>query len=148
MAPVGLHWTRLARFIRGPGIDGAIASDVGKVLAFVAQVEVFITHQSGSRPSIERELQRRLGPLLASRHALHWAPLVLMVFSTLPSIKAAVDATTMARLNALLTSTDKVRPLLRLYAGMIAALYPWLGRRLLMKAPKFGPKMRLQASRA
>ncbi|MDP2779299.1 hypothetical protein [Devosia sp.] len=54
----------------------------------------------------------------------------------------------MARLNDLLTSTDKVRPPLRLHAGIIAALYPWLGRRLLMKAPKFGPKMRLPASRA
>ncbi|WP_193337157.1 competence protein CoiA family protein [Devosia beringensis] len=148
LAPVGLQWTRLARFICGPGIDGSITSDVGKVLAFLAQVEVFVTHQSGSRPSIERELQRRLGTLLAGRHALHWAPLVLMVFSTLPSIKAAVDPTTMARLNTLLTSTGKVRPLLRMHAGMIAALYPWLGRRLLMKAPRFGPKMRLPASRA
>ncbi|MDP2779135.1 hypothetical protein, partial [Devosia sp.] len=117
-------------------------------LAFLAQVEVFDTHQSGSRPSIERELQRRLGTLLASRHGLHWVPLVLMVFSTLPAIKAAVDPATMARLNTLLTSTEKVRPLLRMHAGMIAALYPWLGRRLLMKAPKFGPKMRLPASRA
>lgn len=148
LAPVGLQWTRLARFICGTGADTAIASDVGKVLAFLAQVEVFVTHQSGSRPSIERELQRRLGTLLASRHGLHWAPLVLMVFSTLPSIKAAVDPATMARLNALLTSTEKVRPLLRMHAGMIAALYPWLGRRLLMKAPKFDPKMRLPASRA
>jgi len=148
LAPVGLQWTRLARFICGPGIDGAIASDVGKVLAFLAQVEVFVTHQSDSRPSIERELQRRLGTLLAGRHALHWSPLVLMVFSTLPSIKAAVDPATTARFNALLTSTEKVRPLLRMHAGMIAALYPWLGRRLLMKAPKFGPKMRLPASRA
>ncbi|KRA42045.1 hypothetical protein ASD80_09980 [Devosia sp. Root635] len=148
LAPVGLQWTRLARFICGPRVDAAIASDVGKVLAFLAQVEVFVTHQSGSRPSIERELQRRLGTLLASRHALHWAPLVLMVFSTLPSIKAAVDPATMTRLNTLLTSTETVRPLLRLHAGMIAALYPWLGRRLLMKAPKFGPKMRLPASRA
>ncbi|MEO9299756.1 hypothetical protein [Devosia alba] len=148
LAPVGLQWTRLARFIRGPGVDAAIASDVGKVLAFLAQVEVFVTHQSGSRPSIERELQRRLGTLLASRHGLHWVPLVLMVFSTLPAIKAAVDPATMARLNTLLISTEKVRPLLRMHAGMIAALYPWLGRRLLMKAPKFGPKMRLPASRA
>jgi hypothetical protein len=148
VVPVGLQWTRLARFIRGPGVDAAIVSDVGKVLAFLAQVEVCVTHQSGSRPSIERELQRRLTNLLASRHGLHWAPLVLMVFGALPAIKAAVDPATMARFNALLTSPDTVRPLLRLHAGMIAALYPWLGRRLLMKAPKFGPKMRLPASRA
>ena len=92
-----------------------------------------------------------LATLLATCNGLHWAPLVTMVamvFSTLPVIKAAVDPATMARLNALLISTVKVRPLLRLHAGMIAALYPWLGRRLLMKAPKFGPKMRLPASRA
>ncbi|MGV8834244.1 MAG: hypothetical protein ACOH2N_19945 [Devosia sp.] len=148
LPPVGLQWTRLARFVCGPRVDAAIASDVGKVLSFLAQVEVFVSHQSGSRPSIECELQRRLGTLLAGRHALHWAPLVLMVFSTLPSIKAAVDPATMARLNSLHTSTEKVRPLLRMNAGMIAALYPWLGRRLLMKAPRFGPKMRLAASRA
>lgn len=148
LATVGLQWTHLARFVCGPRVDAAIASDVGKVLAFLAQVEVFITHQSGSRPSIEREMQRRLGTLLASRHGLHWAPLVLIVFSILPSIKAAVDPATMARLNALLTSTETVRPLLRMHGGMVAALYPWLGRRLLMKAPKFGPKMRLPASRA
>lgn len=51
---------------------------------------------------------------------------MLMVLSTLPAIKAAVDPATIAGLKVLLPSTDTVRPLLRLHAGMLAALYPWL----------------------
>ncbi|HTN62757.1 MAG TPA: hypothetical protein VL147_14620 [Devosia sp.] len=148
LAPVRLQWSRIARFVCGCGVEIAISNDIGPALAFLAQVEVFVVHQSGSRPTIERELQRRLTTLLASRNGLHWAPLVSVVFSTLPAVKTGVDPVTMVRLNALLTRTDTVRPLLRYHAGMIAVLYPWLGHRLLMKAPKFGPNMRLPASRA
>ena len=53
-----------------------------------------------------------------------------------------------ARLNALLTQTHTVKPLLRCHAGIIGVLHPWLGFRLLVKAPKFVPNLRLPASRA
>jgi hypothetical protein len=82
------------------------------------------------------------------RHGLHWAPLVVHVFKTLPLIETAIDPANSARLNALLTQTHVVKPLIRRHAGMICVLHPWMGFRLLVKAPKFLPSLRLAASRA
>jgi hypothetical protein len=148
IAPVFWHWNHIARAIGGLNDDSAIAQDVGAVLAFLAQVEIFRNLSPEQRPGPQLELQQRLQTLLAGRHALHWAPLVVHVFKTLPLIETAVDPANSARLNTLLTQTHVVKPLIRWHAGMICVLHPWMGFRLLVKAPKFLPSLRLAASRA
>jgi hypothetical protein len=147
-AAVFEHWNHLARAIGGLNEDSAVAQGVGAVLAFLAQVEICCNVVPEQRPTAQRELQQRLQTLLDSRHALHWAPLVIHVFKALPGIEPLIGPANKARLNALLTQTHTVKPLLRWHAGMIGVLHPWLAFRLLVKAPKFLPNLRLPASRA
>lgn len=147
-AAVFEHWNHIARAIGGLNEDSAVAQDVGAVLAFLAQVEICCNVAPDQQPDAQLELQQRLKTLLSTRHALHWAPLVVHVLKPLPGIEPAIGPANGARLNALLTQTHTVKPLLRWHAGMICALHPWLGFRLLVKAPKFLPTMGLAASRA
>lgn len=147
-AAVFEHWNHIARAIGGLNEDSAVAQCVGAVLAFLAQVEICCNVVPEQRPAAQRELQQRLQTLLDSRHALHWAPLVIHVLKALPGIDPVIGPANRARLNALLTQTHTVKPLLRWHAGMIGVLHPWLGFRLLVKAPKFVPNLRLPASRA
>lgn len=147
-AAVFEHWNHIARAIGGLNEDSAIAQGVGAVLAFLAQVEICCNVVPEQRPTAQRELQQRLQTLLDSRHALHWAPLVVHVFKALLGIEPVICPANRARLNALLTQTHTVKPLLRWHASMIGVLHPWLGFRLLVKAPKFLPSLRLTASRA
>ena len=142
------HCNHIARAIGGLGEDSAIPQGVGAVLAFLAQVEICCNVAPEQRASAQLELQQRLKTLLDSRHALHWAPLVVHVFNALPGIEPVIGPANSARLTALLTQTHTVKPLLRWYASTIGVLHPWLAFRLLVKAPKFLPNMRLPASRA
>nr|WP_314262450.1 hypothetical protein [uncultured Devosia sp.] len=142
------HWNHIARTIGGLNEDSAIAQDLGAVLAFLTQVEICCNVVPEQRPGAHNELQQRLKILLATRHALHWAPLMLHVFKVLPAIEPVIGPANSARLNLLLTQPHTVKPLLRWYAGMICVLHPWLAFRLLVKAPKFLPNLRLTASRA
>ena len=75
------------------------------VLAFLAQVEICCNVVPEQHPTAQRELQQRLQTLLDSRHALHWAPLVIHVFKALPGIEPLIGPANKARLNALLTDT-------------------------------------------
>lgn len=147
-AAVFEHWNHIARAIGGLNEDSAIPQGVGLVLAFLAQVEICCNVALEQRASAQLELQQRLKMLLGSRHALHWAPLVVQVFKSLPGIEPAIGPANSARLTALLTQTHTVKPLLHWYAGMIGVLHPWLAFRLVVKAPKFLPSLRLLASRA
>ena len=144
---VGLHWTRIANAIRGSSIEAAIPDDVGLVLAFLAQVERFATAAPADRAGRQPELQKRLDGLLSGRHGLHWAPLVELACKTIPGLMPALSPTNLARLNAHRTASDKVRPLLRWHAGMLCVLFPWLGFRLLAKAPKHLPQLRIPGGR-
>ncbi|MDF2797365.1 MAG: hypothetical protein K0R85_109 [Devosia sp.] len=147
-AAVFEHWNHIARAIGGLNEDSAIPQGVGAVLAFLTQVEICCNVAPDQRASAQLELQQRLKTLLDSRHALHWAPLVVQVFKALPGIEPAICPANSARLTALLTQTHTVKPTLRWYAGMIGVLHPFLAFRLLVKAPKFLPSLRLPASRA
>lgn len=135
-AAVFEHWNHIARAIGGLNEDSAVTQDVGTVLAFLALVEI-CCNVADQQPSAQLELQQRLKSLLSTRHALHWAPLVVHVFKALPGIEPAIGPANSTRLNTLLTQTHTVKPLLRWHAGMICALHLWLGFRLLVKAPKF-----------
>lgn len=147
-AAVFEHWNHIARAIGGLNEDTAIPQGVGLVLAFLAQVEICCNVAPEQRASAQLELQQRLKTLLDSRHALHWAPLVVQAFKALPGIEPIIGPANSARLTALLTQTHTVKPLLRWHEGMIGVLHTWLGFRLLVKAPKFLPSLRLPASRA
>lgn len=143
--PVAQHWRGLAQGIRGSGYDAALADDLGAVLAVLAQAEIYVGATPSDRAPQQKELQQRLHRLLGGRHGLHWAPLVALVFDAVPSIRDAGGAACHARLNALLASPEKVFPFVRHHAGMLSALFTWLGFRLLIKAPKFTPNMRVSA---
>jgi hypothetical protein len=142
------HWNHIARAICGLNDDSALAQDVAAVLPFLAQVETCCNVAPEQRPNALLELRQRLNTLLGSRHALHWAPVVVHVFKAVPGIEPAIGSANSARLTALLTQTHTVKPLLRWHAGMIGVLHTWLAFRLLVKAPKFLPNLRLPASRA
>lgn len=144
---VGLHWTRIAEAIRASRIEAAISDDVGPVLAFLALVERWVTAAPADRPVKLPELQRRLDSLLAARHGLHWAPLVEVVCKTIPALVPALSPANLARLNAHRTAADTVRPLLRWHAGMLCVLFPWVAFRLMAKAPKHLPQLRIPAGR-
>ncbi|KKC34218.1 hypothetical protein [Devosia psychrophila] len=70
------------------------------------------------------------------------------VIKVWPVIETAMSPANTARLHRLQTHTGVVRPFLRWHASMLAVLFPWLGYRLLVKAPKYGPSLRLSAGRA
>ncbi|KKC34568.1 hypothetical protein [Devosia psychrophila] len=70
---VRLCWNRISQFIRGPGDEAAIWNDLGVVLNFLAQVEVYVAAVREQRPADQQELQQRLEALMASRNGLHWA---------------------------------------------------------------------------
>jgi hypothetical protein len=144
---VGLQWARIANAIRGFSIEAAISDDVGLVLAFLAQVERWATAAPADRPARQPELQGRLNGLLAGRHGLHWAPLVEAVCKSVPALMPALSATNLARLNAHRTTSATVRPLLRWHAGMLCVLFPWVAFRLMAKAPKHLPQLRIPAGR-
>jgi hypothetical protein len=144
---VGLHWTRIANAIRGSSIEAAIPDDVGLVLAFLAQVERFATAAPADRAGRRPELQKRLDDLLSGRHGLHWAPLVELACKAIPGLMPALSPTNLARLNAHRTASNTVRPLLRWHAGMLCVLFPWLGFRLLAKAPRHLPQLRIPGGR-
>jgi hypothetical protein len=144
---VGLHWTRIANAVRGSSIEAAIADDVDAVLAFLAQVERFATAAPADRPAKLPELHKRLDALLTGRHGLHWAPLVELACKSIPAVMPALSPANVARLNDHRTSAGTVRPLLRWHAGMLCVLFPWLGFRLLAKAPKHLPQLRIPSGR-
>ena len=144
---VGLHWSRIAEAIHGSSTGAAISDDVGLVLAFLAQVERFATAATADRAARQPQLQRRLDGLLSGPHGLHWAPLVEVACKTIPMLMPALSPTNLARLNAHRTAPATVRPLLRWHAGMLCVLFPWLGFRLLAKAPRHLPQLRIPGGR-
>ena len=144
---VGLHWTRIAEAIHGSSTGAAISDDVGLVLAFLAQVERFATAAPADCAARQPELQKRLDGLLAGRHGLHWAPLVELACKTIPALMPALSPTNLTRLNAHRTASETVRPLLRWHAGMLCVLFPWVSFRLLAKAPKHLPQLRIPGGR-
>lgn len=144
---IGLHWTRIANAVRGSSIEAAIADDVGSVLAFLAQVERFATAAPADRATRQPELQKRLDGLLTGRHGLHWAPLVELACKTIPAVMPALSPANLARLNAHRTASNTVRPLLRWHGGMLCVLFPWVSFRLLAKAPKHLPQLRIPSGR-
>ena len=142
------HWNHIARTICALNEDSAIAQDVGPVLVFLAQVEVLNRAAPEQRNGAELEPRQRLAALLATKNALHWAPLVVQVFSAVPAIEPAIGEANRARLSTLLTQTRTVEPLLRWHGAMLSVLHPWLAFRLVTKPPKFPPNLRLRSSRA
>lgn len=142
------HWNSIARTICTLTEDSAIAQDVAHVLVFLAQVEVLNRAAPEQQAGAAQELQRRLAALLATRNALHWAPLVVQVLGAVPAIEPAIGEANGARLSSLLSQSEPVKPLLRWHGAMLSVLHPWLSFRLVTKAPKFPPSLRLPSSRA
>lgn len=142
------HWNSIARTICALTEDSAIAQDLGPVLVFLAQVEILNRSAPEQRHGAELELQRRLAALLATENALHWAPLVVQVLGAVPAIEPAIGEANRARLSSLLSQPDPVKPLLRWHGALLSVLHPWLSFRLMTKAPKFLPNLRLPSGRA
>lgn len=148
LSAVGLHWCQVSQTIHGSSLDSALADGVSTVLALMAQVEIYATLAPDQRVTAQLTLQNRLDNLLSHRHALHWAPLVAEVIKVWPIVETAMSPANTALLHRLQTHTGIVRPLLRWHAAMLSMLFPWLGYRLLAKAPKYVPSLRLSAGGA
>jgi len=148
LTAVGLDWGQISQTIHGSSLDSALADGVSTVLALLAVVEIYTTLAPDRRVAVQPNLQSRLEALLSHRHGLHWAPLVAEVLKVWPMMETAISPANTARLHRLQTHTGIVRSLLRWHASMLAVLFPSLGYRLLVKAPKYAPSLRLSAGRA
>ena len=144
---VAAEWRRISNSISGMEPAGAKSLQLGAVMAFLSAAERYSNARPENRALIAPKLQRRLTTLLGAQSALHWSPLVVQVHQTFPCVQQALTPENAARLNALLTSPDKVKPYLRYNAGMLSVLFPWLGFRLLAKPPKFAPNLRISGRR-
>jgi hypothetical protein len=140
---VAPQWAKIATQIKGCGVEIAKLDHVSEVLAWLHSAEIYAT---SSDPTLRRvaldALQVTIERLLTVRNAKDWAPLVDTTCKILPLLARALSADNRARLTTLLTTTERVVPVIRVHAGMLAVLYPWTAFRLIVRAPKFGPPLR------
>lgn len=133
------EWTRIATQIKGRDVDTASADGMGAIIAWLHAVEAYVTcAEPPARIEAQAMLRAATSTLLSHRRAKDWAPLVETVLQV-PSVRAAIREDTQSQLSALLAATEPVAPVIRVHAGMIAVLFPWIGFRLLARAPKFAP---------
>jgi len=79
--------------------------------------------------------------VLTIRNAKDWKPLVETVCKMSPPVKAALAADHRDQLNVLLATDEHTTSVIRNHAQMLSVLFPWLGFKLLVKAPRFGPSI-------
>lgn len=140
---VAPQWTKIATQIKGRSVDTAKHDHVSEVLGWLHAVEVYATSTDPTLRQVARDtLQATTERLLTVRNAKDWAPLVDTTCKILPMLAQALSAGNRARLTSLLTTTERVLPVIRVHAGMLALLYPWTAFRLIVRAPKFAPPLR------
>lgn len=145
---VAPQWARIATQIKGHGVEIAKLDQVSEVLAWLHTVEIYVTSADPTlRPVALEGLQAATERLLTVRNAKDWAPLVDTTGKILPMLTQAFSADNRARLTKLLATTERVLPVIRIHAGMLAVLYPWPAFRLIARAPKFAPPLRDQSAR-
>lgn len=137
---VAPQWDAIARQTKARKSDTAKFDGISDVLAWLHAVEVYVkSREPALRAAALEAMQAATERLLTVRNARDWAPLVVTTSKLLTSVDAALSAENRARLTDLLTATEPVVGVVRIYANMLAILYPWLAFRLIVKAPKFGP---------
>ena len=132
------EWTRIANQIKGRSVDTAMADGLGEVLSWLYAAEAYVTcADQTARTGALASLQTASTTLLFHRKAKDWSPLVEAVRQMLPSVRAAESVHVRSQFNVLLNTTEPVAPVIRVHAGMISVLFPWVSFRLLAKAPQF-----------
>ncbi|MGV3576331.1 MAG: DUF6035 family protein [Devosia sp.] len=136
------EWTTITRQIKGRDIDTAIAQGVGAVLAWLFAVEAYV---SCTVPTARRvalaAMHQATAAVLTIRNANDWAPLMETVCKMSPPVQAALAVDHRDQLNALLATAERVTPVIRNHAQMLSVLFPWVGFKLVVKAPRFGPSI-------
>ncbi|MEO8683445.1 MAG: DUF6035 family protein [Devosia sp.] len=136
------EWTKISSQITGRDVSIAKRDGVGAVLPWLLAVESYATcAEPAARADAIVSMHAETKTLLSSPNARDWAPLVETVLKMLGSVQAAVSVDNRDRLNALLATTEAVAPVIRVHAGMLSVLFPWLAFKLIVKAPKFGPSL-------
>lgn len=136
------EWTTIARQIKGRDIDTAIAQSVGAVLAWLSAAEAYAScAEPTARPVALAAMHQATAAVLTIRNAKDWAPLVETVCKMSPPVQAALAADHRDQLNVLLATAEHTRSVIRNHAQMLSVLFPWLGFKLLVKAPRFGPSI-------
>ncbi len=136
------EWTTIARQIKGRDIDTAITQGVGAVLPWLFAAEAYAScAEPTARPVALAAMHQATAAVLTIRNAKDWAPLVETVCKMSPPVQAAISPDHRDQLNTLLATAEPTTSVIRNHAQMLSVLFPWLGFKLLVKAPKFGPSI-------